>query len=343
MNQGQQNARRGKIPRLGMAVLAAAVVSMFLTACSMPEPPTRTALVYGVANYVEEWNGWDPLNDLFIPSPNLSLTDDDAADISIMLSSKGWDTTRTRIADSTDPIVNAMAGKAQMAADIAGLSGTEGMILFYYSGHGSIINGESAICPYGSIDPNPAYTSYTLLPEEFITVSELNAMFKSAGLEHVVIILDSCFSGGFVEEGATVDAVPPIFEPGTYSGDISYTWFVNALGDSIAGYLSYSSDSNNVVISASGAQELSWESGSYGHGIFTYLILQATSGDADYDNDGYVTTTELYAFCEVNFAQVWNDANDNNLVEVFVNEYQNADYLPHLSGTAREYALWATD
>jgi uncharacterized caspase-like protein len=323
------------------AMLAAAWVLLLLAACAMPEPPTRTALVYGVSTYVETWNGDGPPN--YIPSPNLSLTDDDAADMSSMLSAKGWDTSRTRIADTTDPMVNAMASKTQIAADIESLAGTEGLVLFYYSGHGDIINGESAICPYGSIDPNPTYTSYTLVPEKYITVSELNAMFKSAGLKNVVVILDSCFSGGFVDEGATADAVPPIFEPGTYSGDISYTWFVNALGDSIAGYLSYSSDSNYVVISASGARELSWESGTYGHGIFTYLILRAASGDADYDNDGYVTTTELYAYCEVNFSQVWNNANDDYLVEVFIDEYQNADYLPHLSGTAREYALWAAD
>jgi len=326
MNQGQQNARRGKIPRFGMAVLAAAVVSMSLTTCSMPEAPTRTALVYGISIYDtgagEGANGTD----------NLTYTDNDAIDFADALESHGWSVTRG-IANTQVDSESQDATRNAMEADIALLAGTEGLVLFYYSGHGSIYGGEAVIIPFGTIDT----------PSEWITVSDLFAMFKSAGLKNVVIILDSCFSGGFVDEGATVDAVPPIFERGTYSGDISYTWFVNALGDAIAGYLTYSSDSNYVVISASGSRELSWESGAYGHGIFTYLVLRAAYGDADYNGDGYVTTTELYAFCEVNFGQTWNDSNDDYEVEVFVNEYQNADYLPHLSGTAREYALWATD
>jgi uncharacterized caspase-like protein len=262
----------------------------------------------------------------------LTYTDNDALDLASSLASHGW-TVETGISNLDAGNDGSDVTRSAIEADIAALAGYDGLVLFYYSGHGSIYGGEAVIIPFGTIDT----------PADWITVSDLFAMFKSAGLRNVVVILDSCFSGGFVDEGATVDAIPPIFEPGTYSGDISYTWFVTALGDSIAGYLSYSSDSNYVVISASGSRELSWESGTYGHGIFTYLVLRAASGDADQDNDGYVTTTELYAYCQINFGQTWNNSNDDYEVEVFINEYQNADYLPHLSGTAREYALWATD
>ncbi len=303
---------------------AAAVVSLFFSTCAMPGPPTRTALVYGVSRY--------DIGISATSSPNLSYTDDDAISMAVMLREKGWDVIEG-IADSPVDAENTDASRLAIETAISSLAGAEGLVLFYYSGHGSIYNGESVIIPYGTID----------LESEWITVSDLLAMFKDAGLKNVIVILDSCFSGGFVEEGATVDAVPPIFEQNTFSGDIAYTWFVNALGDSILAYLSYSSDSNYVVISAAGSMELSWESPSYEHGIFTYLVLQAEAGDADYDNDGYVTTTELYAFCGANFGQMWNDVNGNYLVEVTPGEYQYADYLPHLSGTAREYALWAAN
>ncbi len=286
---------------------------LLLAACSMPEAPTRTALIYGVSTYIENYSGDPKYN------PNLSLTDDDAEDMGLMLTSQGWNAT-TRIAISNDPTDNEQASRAQMETDIASLSGYDGIVLFYFSGHGGLVNGESAIVPYGTIGNESGW----------ITASELTAMFKAAGLENVVIILDSCYSGGFVEDGATVDAIPDAYSDSN-GGNIDYTWFVDATDDAIRGYISYEGDSGYVVIAAAGAGEASYESATYGHGIFTYALLRgADSGGADLDRDGYVDTSELYAYCAAFIDRHWNSVSSD-------------DYMPHLSGTAREYALWETD
>ena len=302
--------------------LATLLSLLLLAACSMPEAPTRTALVFGVSKYdVTKAEG---------TYPNLTWTDDDAEAIVDELSSQGWIVIDGIADTSSDATNGSAAGLGAITDAIAGLAATEGLVLFYYSGHGGLVNGESAIVPYGTIGTS----------SDWITASELTAMFKAAGLDNVVIILDSCHSGGFVEGGATVDAIPDIFGDND-GGDVSYTLFVDATDDAIRGYLSYEGDSGYVVIAAAGAGEASYESATYGHGIFTYALLRgADSGSADLDRDGYVDTSELYAYCAAFIDENWNStqafAYDSGLG-------QYADYMPHLSGTAREYALWAVD
>jgi uncharacterized caspase-like protein len=296
----------------------------------MPEPPARTALVYGISRYETDTAA--------NVRPNLQLTDDDARSVGAMLASKGW-TVTTRIADSIDPDVNALASKTQLRADIAALQPTEDLVLFYYSGHGfSFEQSDGAfvsyICPYGSID------SGSLLLSAMVSVAELESWFEDAGLTNVVIILDSCYSGGFVRDGATADAVPAVYGVKDEGGDIKYTWFIDALGDAALAYVSYRSGSGVVAISAAGSEEYSWESSAYGHGIFTYALLAAADDPrSDLDGDGYVTTTELYAYTTASVDALWN-VSAKNSYDSSIGQY--SDYLPHLSGTAREYALWAT-
>jgi uncharacterized caspase-like protein len=253
-----------------------------------------------------------------------------------MLVAKGWSVT-AGIANTQTASESQDATRAAIETDIANLEGTTGLVLFYYSGHGTRdYLGNSYIIPFGSL------SSYS----DMISKDQLHAMFEAAGLDNVIIILDSCFSGGFVVEGATVDAVPPIF--GTYDpegptkpeGLIAYTWFLNALGDSIRGYLTYSSAAKYVTISAAGSGELSWESTPPGHGIFTYaLLLAAQDRSTDLDGDAYVTTGELYSMVSAIMAITWNKKESSSYES---NVHQYADYHPHLSGSPREYALWAT-
>lgn len=315
--------RSGRAILAALAALGSAVAAASMAACAMPEPPNRVALVYGVATYIEGGS-----------SLNLSLTDDDAYAIGATLSAKGWSVT-TRVADSTVAATNELASREQIEADIAALSGFDGMVLFYYSGHGTYgVRGESAICPYGSID-----SSGYLVASEMITASELRAMFDSAGLDHVVVVLDSCHSGGFVDAGATADAIPGSY--GIYDDELAYTWYLGALGDATAAF-SYAAEPGYVVLAAAGADEYSWESGD--HGIFTRFLLEA-AGDgseaADRDGDGYLTTTELYRYALAGIEAEWNHIYDDTpslRMQLYAGDYWD-DYLPHLSGTAIEYAL----
>jgi uncharacterized caspase-like protein len=51
-----------------------------------------------------------------------------------------------------------------------------------------------------------------------------------------------------------------------------------------------------VIITASGANEVSMESDEFKHGIFTYFLLEGLKGKADVDDDGLITVDELYRY-----------------------------------------------
>jgi uncharacterized caspase-like protein len=59
-------------------------------------------------------------------------------------------------------------------------------------------------------------------------------------------------------------------------------------------------DGSTVIFTSSKGNELSLEHGDYGHGLFTWSIMQGIGGRADFDlgfgKDGFVTMTELNTF-----------------------------------------------
>lgn len=291
------------------------------SSCRMPEPPSRTALVYGISIYdVSAGEGL---------SGNLTYTDDDARSVAASLEAQGWDV-KLGLADTQVAAESQDATRAAIEADIAALSGTEGLVLFYYSGHGTLIGSRSYILPFGSL------ADYS----EMISADELYAMFEEAGLRNVVVILDSCHSGGFVDEGPTADAAPEVFDEIDENRDVAYTLFVDALGDALSAFISYEAGGGYVALSAAGIGELSWESGTFGHGVFTAGILAAFGDEAaDRDSDGYVSTGELYAYCVAYVMAYWNEGKKDD--SFYYSSGQYADFYPRLSGTAREFALWA--
>ncbi|MCP4298746.1 MAG: hypothetical protein GY786_24450, partial [Proteobacteria bacterium] len=60
------------------------------------------------------------------------------------------------------------------------------------------------------------------------------------------------------------------------------------------------SGKGTVIITASGANEVSMESDEFEHGIFTYFLLEGLKGKADIDRDGLITVDELYRFVSDN-------------------------------------------
>ena len=49
-----------------------------------------------------------------------------------------------------------------------------------------------------------------------------------------------------------------------------------------------------VVITSSNGKQLSLEIQEYGHGVFTYFLIQGLIGKADQDIDGYITLDEIW-------------------------------------------------
>ena len=51
-----------------------------------------------------------------------------------------------------------------------------------------------------------------------------------------------------------------------------------------------------IILTASGANEVSAEKPNLKHGVFTYFLLEGLKGKADTDQDGLITVDEAYRY-----------------------------------------------
>ncbi len=143
------------------------------------------------------------------------------------------------------------------------------ILILYYAGHGYDKTGSFVYTyryetnVYGTLSSRDLH-------------DEIISLFKCRKL----LLLDSCYSGNFIEEG---DLAPTIFY--SEDGDVFLSEFnlFSSLGDSFSSL----SSSNNArpdvfVISAAGRDQLSYENvGGVRHGLFTHALLEYL----DYDTD----------------------------------------------------------
>jgi len=160
-------------------------------------------------------------------------------------------------------------------------SNPEDTVVLYFAGHGWAEAGAGSIdadllskylLPYDAELADPYSTA--------LDVDELTNIVRRLLPERVVVIIDSCFSGA-------AGARSP-FDPrrdrlrGVVTGE-----FLDRLVDAGKG---------RVVLTASGPNEAAGERTDFGHGIFTYFLLNGLGGAADADHDGEVDVDELYRF-----------------------------------------------
>ncbi|MBI1924636.1 caspase family protein [Candidatus Poribacteria bacterium] len=155
----------------------------------------------------------------------------------------------------------------------------EDTVLLYYSGHGGLEADPSGESPDGKnrylINYNAdAHNLYaTALPNP-----ELALMLARIQSQKLIFFLDCCYSGG------------------TASGDGVIKSF-NRSGSVVRSdvYAPFAGQ-GRVVISASRADEVSYELPELKHGIFTYHLLRGLDGEADLDGNGTITLLELHLY-----------------------------------------------
>jgi uncharacterized caspase-like protein len=264
----------------------------FFASCT-PEVnlPQQYAFVYG-----SDYNG-------SAVSPVLTFPDDDARALAGILRRKGYEVQEQ---------LNSFATKSNFVNAIASLSATaeeDSMFLFYFSGHGHSAGGSQYIVFHDNF---------------FMSDNELMRLISLIPSRQKVVIIDACYSGGFIGDSPGVDTgnSPPISSAGeafskyfanTASGDIAYT--------------------EAIVITAAGERELSYEMSGYNHGIFTYFLLQ-TPRKADVNKDGYVTASEAYYFAKNAVVNNWNPG---------ATQLGGAPFYPHISGGAMDFVLFEAD
>jgi hypothetical protein len=151
------------------------------------------------------------------------------------------------------------------------------MVIVFLAGHGtterdaSSLDGdglEKYILPHNA-DPKDLYA--TGLP-----MNEIARVFQRLGSERLVFITDTCYSGA--SGGRTI---PVTGTRASLSGA-----FLDRL----------SRGKGRVILAASDANEVSAEKEELQHGVFTYYLLEALRGKADFDGDGVITVDEVYRY-----------------------------------------------
>jgi len=225
---------------------------------------------------------------------DLSYTIDDAVDMKDVLVSYGnWNSSNIEL------LTDKMASKTGIntaIANMASKSDADDVCLFFFSGHGSRIPDDDGdegkadrydevICPYD--------TTGDL--ENVISDDELGT-WLSAYSGNVVVILDTCMSGGFtkgIEE--TVKTVP---NPRVPKDAIAKKHF----GEGLVEHLKQrpiSRDLNQVgyvVLMACEEDKSAYESRGLENGVFTYYIVEGLWGPADADSDNNVSAEEDFYY-----------------------------------------------
>jgi uncharacterized repeat protein (TIGR02543 family) len=218
------------------------------------------AIIIGVANY-------QYIDDLKYP-------DDDARELSDRLQDI-WG------ADHVKLLVDAEATRANIENAVsnwlAPREDADDIVLFFFAGHAA--SGPDR-APY-----DETYDEY-LLPYDSLTYSwsndisddELDGWLDTLNSQKVVVILDTCFSGGFIRGVRSITTFPKAAEGDGFIRDVS--------------------QAGRAILAASAEDESSWEDPALQHGVFSYYILQGLRylEDVDANADHQVAAEELFGY-----------------------------------------------
>lgn len=155
--------------------------------------------------------------------------------------------------------------------ELAGKISQEDVFIFYYAGHGSMVENRFYFIPTEGLRLYDA----SALNKEAIEAGLLQDKFKQIKALKQLIIMDACQSGGSVE-------------------------LLAARGASEEKAIAQLSRSAGIhVMASAGSEQFASEFTQLGHGLFTYVLIKALQGEADgAPKDGKVTIYELKSYID---------------------------------------------
>ncbi len=229
--------------------------------------PQKWAVVIGISEY---------LNPLI---KNLSYADRDGRDFAEFLKSPaggGFEPDHMKILLNKDATLQNVK---QALYNFLRQTIDKDLVIIYFAGHGApepANPSNNYLLTYDS-DPNSLET--TAFPMWDVNT----ALTRYIPSKRVIVFSDACHSGGISSDLATRGV------------SLTETNLINQ-------YLADLSKSKEgtIVFTASQAGEVSQELDKFGHGVFTYYLLQGLKGEADINNDYTVTIGELMDYVEEN-------------------------------------------
>lgn len=259
---------------IGLCLLLASLSSAAPPVVELPRATTYYGLIVGVADYP---GGGD-----------LQFTDDDAREIRDALLRYGnWEEANIQLLLDSAATKSAIQTAIEQIGTVAD---ADDVVLFFFSGHGTTgpdvtpldeTDGfDEYICPYGS----------TL--SQYIRDDELSEWLGLLPTTNVVVILDTCYSGGQIKvEGRTVKSLP-----GTPSGVVQK-------GDGFSADLTrrmvpkdMDDDAGCVVLTASDDDELSYELFLLRNGLFSFFVIRGLERYWDWNGNGELSAEELFVY-----------------------------------------------
>ena len=124
------------------------------------------------------------------------------------------------------------------------------------------------------------------LATDGISMPQLQEVAEAISAKHVLFILDACYSGlGLTRAGGRDSGRDPAASPTRFLSDNA-----RRIG--------------RQMMTAGGADQQVADDGPGGHSVFTWTLLQALSGKADLNGDGFITGTELAAYVAPSVAAI---------------------------------------
>ena len=195
-------------------------------------------------------------------------------------------------------LVDSQATKAAIHAAIVNwldpLEDENTVVVIFFSGHGMY-------APDDDGDENDPYDEF-LVPYEIewddsqgrwrhemaIRDDELNEWLSVLESQKIVILVDSCFSGGIIEAAAGEARGLP-WQPSA-TAEVNAAQWQDGFAQDIQG-------PGRVILTASAEGQSSWEFGELQDGVFTYYLLEAfRSPSADANSNGWISAEEAYAY-----------------------------------------------
>ena len=147
------------------------------------------------------------------------------------------------------------------------------LVIIYFAGHGAPEMGRPDNLYLITYDTDPNDLASTAFPMWDMET----ALKRYIVADRVLILADACHSGGVGQDFGTRS-------------------FGNA--NLINSYLANldKTKPGRAIMTASETNQLSHEGEQWGHGVFTYYLLEALKGKADTDGDGIVTIAEAFKY-----------------------------------------------
>jgi hypothetical protein len=230
----------------------------FFKSTSLSGGGTRRAVIVGIADYKN-------INDL-------QYTDDDAYAMENILTENGWGS------HNIDLLIDNQASKSDIVNKLNNMATKEvanDISLFFFSGHGTTetdTNGDEgdgsdeALCPWDT----SGSTSSVLLDDELKNILDT---FDG----RVVVILDSCYSGGMPQGGGTEE----------FNADN----FINGMMNEL-------STDNCIILMACAEDEYSYEDSKLESGVFSFFLVEGLTGLADANGNGEISAIEAFDYAD---------------------------------------------